>query len=219
MHITFSPIRADAGTLAVSVAGDTITINNLAFDLSQIGEGDRLPLGAVGSPMIASDIIRAEGEIRLTLSLPHGENAPQDVRFPAPVVAADGPLTAPGLVAPSGTATAGAIDWGQLVTLAASEQAALEAWRAGRTVSKLELLLSMVAAGIISEESAIGNGIPAEFEPIIAQMPNPPRAEMRIRWAHLADVPRMHPLILAMQSALGWTDAQADALFGWGGNG
>jgi len=140
------------------------------------------------------------------------------VRFPAPVIAGDGPLTAPGLTAPKGKLTAGAIDWTQLVTKSDAERAALQAWRESRSMSKLDLLLAMVKARVISEQSAMGNGIPAEFEPIMAHMPDPPRTEMRIRWAHLIDVSRIHPLILAMQSALGWSDAQVDALFGWSGD-
>jgi len=215
MQISFSPIRTDAA-LAVTVVGDTITINNAAFDLSQMSEGDRLPMGAVDCALIVSDITRADGKIGLTLALPHGFDAPENVRFPAPVDAGDGPLVAPGLVAAEGAATAGPIDWTQLVTRADADQAALAEWRASCSVSKLELLLAMVSAGIITEESAMGNGIPEEFEPIIAAMPNPPRKQMRIRWAHLVDVPRMHPLILAMQSALGWDDEQADMLFARG---
>ena len=215
MHITFSPIRAETA-LAVTVAGDTVIINNAAFDLSQLGDGDRLPMGAVDCALIVSDITRSDGKIRLTLALPHGIDAPENIRFPAPVDATDGPLSAPGLTAPKGKATAGVIDWTQLVTRTDADQAALMAWRASCSVSKLDLLLAMVSAGIISEESAMGGGIPAEFEPIISGLPNPPRMEMRIRWAHLMDVPRMHPLILAVQNALQWSDAQVDALFSRG---
>lgn len=211
MQISFSPIRAD-GALSVSVSGDVLTVNGLRFDFAQLQEGDRLH---APSAAFASDVTRQGGALQLALFLPHGEDTPEDVRFPEPVTLSDGPCTAPGLVAHDGEVIDAVIDWTQLVTPAASIEAARAEWRAGRSVSKLDLLLALVAAGAISEESAMSTGIPAEFEPLVAAMPNPPRAEMRIRWAHLVDVPRMHPLILAVQSAMGWTDEQVDALFGW----
>lgn len=211
MQISFSPIRAD-GALSLSVSGDALTVNGLRFDFTQLQEGDRIH---APSAAFASDVTRHGGALQVALFLPHGEDAPEDVRFPEPVTLSDGPCTAPGLVDHDGEVIDAVIDWAQVITPAAAIEAARAEWRASRAVSKLDLLLALVAAGAISEESAMSTGIPAEFEQLVAAMPNPPRAEMRIRWAHLVDVPRMHPLILAVQSAMGWTDEQVDALFGW----
>ena len=214
MQISFSPIRAD-GALSVSVSGDVLTVNGQRLDLGALHEGGRLPAAAIPSAAFASDVTRHGGALHLTLILPHSADAPEAVLFPETVTLSDGPCTAPGLVDHDGEVIDAVIDWAQVITPAAAIEAARAEWRASRAVSKLDLLLALVAAGAISEESAMSTGIPAEFEQLVAAMPNPPHAEMRIRWAHLVDVPRMHPLILAVQSALGWTDEQVDALFGW----
>ena len=210
MQIKFSPVLSSQ-TLSLSRAGDVLTINGLRYDLSQIGDGDSLPAPNL---VICEPITKAGGVISVTVTLPHPHNAPHNVRFPEPVTLVDGPCLAPGLVAFDGTPTDAVIDWGTMITAESTNAAELSAWRAGCSVSKLDLLLALVAAEVISEDSAMGSGIPAEFEPLIAAMPNPPRSQMRIRWAHLVDVPRLHPLILAVQQALGWPDAQVDALFG-----
>lgn len=212
MHIKFSPVFSPA-TLSLSRAGDALEINGLRYDLSRMRDGDVLP---APDPVFCGDITKADGVVSATVTLPHPHNAPQNVRYPEPVTLDDGQCLAPGLVAFGGTPIDAAIDWDTLITAESTSAAEVAAWRASCSVSKLDLLLTMVSAGIISEESAMGSGIPSEFEPIISSLPNPPRMEMRIRWAHLVDVPRMHPLILAVQNALQWSDAQVDALFSRG---
>lgn len=216
MQIQFSPIRADAD-LSLSRAGDTLIINALEYDFSGLGAGDRLPRAAVATPAVISDVTRdGDGVLHLTLALPHGPDAPEDVRFPAGVVLEDGPCRAPGLMQHEGVAFVGRIDWSQMITASQAEGEARAAWRADRRVAKPDLLLALYSAGLISEASAMGLAVPAEFEAAIADLPDPPRAEIRIRWAHLVEVPRMHPLILTVQAALKWTDEAVDALFGWG---
>jgi hypothetical protein len=74
-HITFSPIRMD-GVLTLSCAGDVLTINGAALDLSAMDDGDTLPIGSVDHPMIAGDITKSGGQIAVTLLLPHGLPAP-----------------------------------------------------------------------------------------------------------------------------------------------
>lgn len=214
MQISFSPIRAE-GILAVAVDGDVVTVNGQRFDLGNMQEGDRLPASAMSSPDFAGDVTRQGGVLSVVLFLPHGEDAPEDVRFPAPVMISQGACLAPGLVAHDGPMVDGIIDWDQRMTLAAAIAATRAEWRVNRRMSKLDLMINLVGAGVISEASAMSPGIPAEFAPMIDAMPNPPRNELRIRWAHLVDVGRMHPLILAVQAALGWPDDQVDALFGW----
>lgn len=95
MKITFTPVRRD-DTLSLAKSGDVLSINGEAFDLSGIPEGATLPREAVACDLLASDIERQGGELRLTLILPHGANAPQDTLFPQPItVTADGPIAVP----------------------------------------------------------------------------------------------------------------------------
>ena len=79
MKIKLSPVRMDSEPLVTSVAGDVITINGIAYDLSPLGVGEELPAEA---PFVGSIIRDAEGVIHLTLQLPHGANAPEETRFP-----------------------------------------------------------------------------------------------------------------------------------------
>ena len=94
MHITLSPSRCDT-PLTLSKAGDTLTINGEAFDLSGIPEGATLPRDAVACEWLASDIERIGGVLHLTLIFPHGANAPHEARFPEPIDATDGPIALP----------------------------------------------------------------------------------------------------------------------------
>ena len=95
MKIIFTPMnRPDQLTL--SRAGDTLTINGKAFDFSGITEGACMPSEAIDCDWLASDIERIDGMLHLTLILPHGDNAPHETRFPAPVVVfEDGPIPMP----------------------------------------------------------------------------------------------------------------------------
>ena len=101
MHITLSPIRSDAA-LSLHRAGDVLTINGEALDLSAIPEGATLPAGAVACDWIAGPISRSGGVLHLTLLLPHGpipQPAPPEARavtHPAPLsLTGDGPVTLP----------------------------------------------------------------------------------------------------------------------------
>lgn len=95
MHITLTPVRMDAA-LILHRADDTLTINGLAYDLSAIPEGATLPREAVACDWLASDIQRIGGVLHLTLLLPHGADAPEETRFPAPLTASgDGPIALP----------------------------------------------------------------------------------------------------------------------------
>lgn len=94
MKISFSPTRGDAQP-KVSVEGDVLTINGDALDLSVVPEGAVLPAGAVASGWIAGPITRAGGELSVTILLPHGADAPEATRFPAPVTVTSGPVPLP----------------------------------------------------------------------------------------------------------------------------
>ncbi|MCG7630536.1 hypothetical protein MHM88_22270 [Epibacterium sp. MM17-32] len=95
MHLSFHPMRQDQA-LSVSRQGDSLTINGETFDFTPLQEGDVLPRAAVACDWLASDVTRAGGEIRLTLILPHGPEAPEATRFPQPLsLTGDGPVPLP----------------------------------------------------------------------------------------------------------------------------
>lgn len=98
MKIKLSPINI-CEQLVAYVVGDTITLNGASFDLSPLLGGETLPSDAIGKPWITGDVQRIDGEIHLTLLLPHGYNAPQETRFPAaqnePMTVTDGPVPLP----------------------------------------------------------------------------------------------------------------------------
>jgi hypothetical protein len=95
MLITLTPIRSD-DRLALSRRGDVLTINGQDYDFGPLSEGATLPREAVDCPALASDVTREGGQLRLALILPHGAEAGEDARFPAPLVlTADGPVSLP----------------------------------------------------------------------------------------------------------------------------
>jgi len=101
MHITLSPVRLDE-TLTASLRGDVLSINGVEFDFNQLPDGATLPADAIDSEWIAGPVERIDGELRLTLRLPHGPNPSRAVAFPEPLhVTTDGPIDLPSDPAPS----------------------------------------------------------------------------------------------------------------------
>lgn len=95
MIITLSPMRSDQHLTLVR-HGDTLTLNDTTLDFSSLSEGGTLALEDAGSPWIVSDVRRTNGQIALTLILPHGSEAPAQTLFPAPLhVTTDGPVALP----------------------------------------------------------------------------------------------------------------------------
>lgn len=95
MQINLSPVRLDE-TLTVSHAGDVLTINGTPFDFNQLSEGATLPADAINSEHFVGPVERINGELHLTLRLPHGPNPSQAVAFPQPIqVTQDGPVLLP----------------------------------------------------------------------------------------------------------------------------
>jgi hypothetical protein len=95
MIINLSPQRRD-DLLAASVAGDVLTLNGEAYDFGPLAEGDMLPRDGHGCDWIVGDVTRTDGQITLTLILPHGANAPEATRFPSPISnPPDGPVALP----------------------------------------------------------------------------------------------------------------------------
>jgi len=95
MHITFSPVRLDE-TLTATRWGDVLTLNGESFDFGPLPEGATLPAEAIDREWIVGPVTRIDGELHLTLRLPHGPNPSQAVAFPEPIhVTEDGPIALP----------------------------------------------------------------------------------------------------------------------------
>lgn len=93
MHISFSPQRRD-DTLTLECTGpDRLRINGELFNFDPLGDGDVIPAGEVPCPWIVGPVERIDGEIHLTLILPHGPNPTETQAFPQPItVTEDGPI-------------------------------------------------------------------------------------------------------------------------------
>ena len=95
MKINLSPIRSDRA-LEISKTGETLTINGIPYDFSQLPNGATLPREAIDCEWIVSDVNRVNGEIELTILLPHGANASHEARFPEPItMTTDGQVVLP----------------------------------------------------------------------------------------------------------------------------
>lgn len=85
MIINLSPQRRD-DTLEITKTGDALTINGIEYDFTQVPDGGLLPREAVDCEWLVSDVKRVDGELVLTLLLPHGVDATEAARFPEPLV-------------------------------------------------------------------------------------------------------------------------------------
>ena len=88
MKINLSPTRSDK-ELNIVKSADTLTINGVPYDFSQLPNGATLPKEAIDCEFIVSDVNRVNGEIELTILLPHGANPSHEARFPEPIIKND----------------------------------------------------------------------------------------------------------------------------------
>ena len=95
MRISFSPMRRD-GALTVSKAADKLTVNGKVLDFTSLPDGATLPAEAISSEWIAGPVERIDGELHVTLILPHGPSPSAAVAFPEPItVTANGAIAVP----------------------------------------------------------------------------------------------------------------------------
>lgn len=95
MHITLSPVRMDE-TLSAERRGDTLVLNGVTVDFTDLPDGTMIELDPIEMPWIIGPVRREKGEIRLTLLCPHGPMAAGDHTHPAPLhINADGPIHLP----------------------------------------------------------------------------------------------------------------------------
>lgn len=102
MKITFSPSidRPGQPGTEISVAGDTITVDDVAYDLSTVPEGgEAIPKGS-GHPF-RGKITRIDGEISCLIAVVLGDDAarhqPRDPAHWTVTVTEDGPVEIPAL--------------------------------------------------------------------------------------------------------------------------
>ena len=96
MHINLSPKRKDYPTLVVTKNGDTLSINGATFDFAPLPDGATLPAEAINCEFISGPVERIDGVLHITLLLPHGADASESARFPAPIInPPDGELELP----------------------------------------------------------------------------------------------------------------------------
>lgn len=99
MYISFSPVRSDR-QISLERQGDMLLIDGEAFDFSPLPEGGTLPCEAVRSDVIVSDVQRQDGNLHLSVILPHRADAPREVLFPKGIIVAeDGLITLPNTTA------------------------------------------------------------------------------------------------------------------------
>ena len=85
MKINLCPMRWDV-ELQITKSGETLEINGEVFNFSVIPEGAVLPASAVHSDFIIGEVKRVNGELELTIILPHAAEASEEARFPKPIV-------------------------------------------------------------------------------------------------------------------------------------
>jgi len=91
LTLSLSPVRSDKERLAVAVNGTVITVEGADYDLSLI------PDGATVQHPVLNEVTRDGDNYSIHYRLYHGPNAPQETRFPEPIVLTDhnGPVDLP----------------------------------------------------------------------------------------------------------------------------
>lgn len=96
MIISFSPQRRDDTLTLEKTSGDRLRINGELFNFNPLEDGDTIPEGVIPCDWIVGPVERVEGEVHLTLILPHGAEPSQAVAFPETItVTDDGPIDIP----------------------------------------------------------------------------------------------------------------------------
>jgi hypothetical protein len=113
-------------------------------------------------------------------------------------------------------------DKGVLRDMTPAEIAELEAAQASpppvpRRVTRRQLLIALVAAGLITEAEALAAAktgeVPAVIDAVFGKLPKEQALAARITWATMTTVERDHPLVRAIIDAQIATAEQVDALF------
>ncbi|MDE0922367.1 hypothetical protein [Aurantimonas coralicida] len=97
MRITPSPMRRDDPVPTLEkTSGNRLRINGDLFNFDPLKDGDTIPSDEVPCEWIVGPVERIDGEVRVTVILPHGANPSQAVAFPEPIIVTeDGPIALP----------------------------------------------------------------------------------------------------------------------------
>ena len=88
--INFSPVNKPDTNLTIEWNDPVITVYGVDYDLSLLADGDS------AEHDILKTSSRSGNDYEITVILPHGSNAPQSTRFPAPVeITTDGTVSIP----------------------------------------------------------------------------------------------------------------------------
>lgn len=131
MIIKLSPVRSD-DCLIVARLGEVLAFNGLSVDFSPLPDGATLPATATGCAWVHGQVERINGQLVLTVAMPHGSMASEQSRFPVDIVnPPDGRVQLPTDFDPkpeqsevSWPKTIGSIDWSQMVTAEMKQEAA-----------------------------------------------------------------------------------------------
>ncbi|WP_341796151.1 MULTISPECIES: tail fiber assembly protein [unclassified Pseudomonas] len=133
MRIKLSPVLPIVpSALTIYKQGDSLTINGLTLDFTQMPDGATLPSEATRCTWIIAPIERISGDLVIVLQLPIPIDATQEACFPRDIVSpADGliALPIPEADQPAPAQGYAAIDWSLLVTAEEKAQAASEQQR------------------------------------------------------------------------------------------
>lgn len=89
--------------------------------------------------------------------------------------------------------------------------------RSATSLSRSEFCNALKSNGILNFQEALAaakGDWPVTFASALSSMPVGVQEQIQITWAAVQTIDRMNSLILTIQAALAWTDAQVDALFG-----
>lgn len=95
MKITLIPQRNET-EMQLERHADALIINGMVLDLAGVTEGAPRAAEDLGCGWLTGAIERVDGELNLSLILPHGACAPDETKFPNLLhVTEDGPVTLP----------------------------------------------------------------------------------------------------------------------------
>lgn len=86
MKISLSPVGLFKSLVVERTAPDRLRINGELFNFGPLNDGDVIPSGFIPCEWIVGPVTRSEGDIHLTLLLPHGASPDAHVAFPAPIL-------------------------------------------------------------------------------------------------------------------------------------
>lgn len=182
-------------SLTASLAGDVLTINGAALDFGFLSEGDVYP--NPDPDIFASDVTRVSGDLSVTLF--------------RPVDAGGAPL--------AGMDAAVSITLDPQLVIGAADVAASELAeaRSGMVLSVPQLIAGLELDGWItpaeSDAWQKGSGLPAAAINLIAGLSAQEQVIARARLNRMSRAERLDPLVIALATAEGKTEAALDAFF------